>query len=147
MALISEAKRQANRRNAQRSTGPRTAEGKQAVRFNAVKHGLTALTSVLPQEDGEEFAALVANLEARFAPQDEAERDVVRDLADAIWRKRRGGRFEALVLQALIAKEEADELTSEDVTIFRRCCSRSAATKASSTAPGTGRSPVCACCA
>lgn len=114
MALISEAKRQANRRNAQRSTGPRTAEGRQAVRLNAVKHGLTAATSVLPQEDGAEFAALLADLEARFAPRDEAERDAVRELAQSTWRKRRGGKVEAVVLQALIAKEEAGELTADD---------------------------------
>ena len=43
----------ANRRNAQRSTGPKTDEGKARVRRNAFKHGMTALTimPVLPQED------------------------------------------------------------------------------------------------
>src|SRR5947208_3643749 len=38
--IVSEARLAANRRNAQRSTGPRTEEGKQKSRANALKHGL-----------------------------------------------------------------------------------------------------------
>jgi hypothetical protein len=48
----------ANRANAQESTGPRSAEGKAASRFNALKHGLDARSIVLPGEDPEEYAAL-----------------------------------------------------------------------------------------
>jgi hypothetical protein len=44
-----------NRRNAARSTGPRTPEGKSRSRLNALKHGLTARTLVLPGEDPEAF--------------------------------------------------------------------------------------------
>jgi len=50
---------EANQRNAQKSTGPRTAEGKDRSRFNAVKHGMTARNDVLPGEDSEAFAARV----------------------------------------------------------------------------------------
>ena len=39
-----------NRRNAQQSTGPRSATSKQKVKFNALKHGLRAKTLVLPGE-------------------------------------------------------------------------------------------------
>ena len=39
---------EANRRNAQKSTGPRTAEGKARSRFNAVKHGMSAATPSSP---------------------------------------------------------------------------------------------------
>ena len=48
---------EANRRNAQKSTGPKTDEGKDRVRRNAVKHGMTARTimPVLPQEDPKEL--------------------------------------------------------------------------------------------
>ena len=44
---------EANRRNAQKSTGPKTERGKARAKLNAIKHGLTARTimSVLPQED------------------------------------------------------------------------------------------------
>jgi hypothetical protein len=53
--MISQAKIDANRRNAAKSTGPRTAEGKAKVRFNAVTHGLTAATVVLPHEDQQPY--------------------------------------------------------------------------------------------
>ena len=45
----------ANRRNAARSTGPRTAQGKARSRFNAITHGLTAFTVVLPGEDQDAY--------------------------------------------------------------------------------------------
>ena len=48
----------ANRRNAAKSTGPKTAEGKQVTRLNALKHGLQAEHVVIPGEDPEEFEAL-----------------------------------------------------------------------------------------
>jgi len=40
-----------NRANAQNSTGPRTEPGKQRSSLNALGHGLTAQTAVLPSED------------------------------------------------------------------------------------------------
>ena len=59
--MASEKQIAANRRNAGRSTGPKTADGKGRVRLNALKHGLTAATVVLP---GEDAAALEARVEA-----------------------------------------------------------------------------------
>ena len=53
--MISQRKIDANRRNAQKSTGPRTEEGKDQVKLNALKHGLTARTVVLPHEDEEAY--------------------------------------------------------------------------------------------
>ena len=44
-----------NRRNAARSTGPRTPEGKARSRFNAVKHGCRARLPILPGEDPEAY--------------------------------------------------------------------------------------------
>jgi hypothetical protein len=49
--IVSEARIAANRRNARRSTGPKTAEGKEKSRANALKHGLCA--SVIVQEDAQ----------------------------------------------------------------------------------------------
>ena len=45
----------ANRRNAQKSTGPRTPQGRAASRLNALKHGLTACHLVLPTESQQDF--------------------------------------------------------------------------------------------
>ena len=51
---------QANRQNAQRSTGPRSAEGKAASRFNALKTGIDAKAQVIPGEDPDQLEDLVA---------------------------------------------------------------------------------------
>ena len=53
----------ANKRNAQKSTGPKTPEGRAAVRLNGVKHGLNAETLVLPGEANSDFDNLLASFE------------------------------------------------------------------------------------
>src|SRR5690606_36941793 len=83
MGIVSEARRAANRANAQKSTGPKTAAGKQAVRLNAVKHGLCAASTVLKDEDAAAFDRLHADYARRFAPRDEGERAEVRQMAEA----------------------------------------------------------------
>jgi len=49
----------ANRGNALRSTGPRTLEGRKASAMNALKHGMTSRTVLLPDEDPGEFERFV----------------------------------------------------------------------------------------
>ena len=49
--MMSDRKAAANRQNALKSTGPKTPEGKAAVRHNALKHGLLAEQELLPDED------------------------------------------------------------------------------------------------
>ncbi len=65
--ICSEAKLAANRRNAQRSTGPRTAEGKAISRANALKHGLCA--SVLVPESAELVQQRAAEFFHSLKPQ------------------------------------------------------------------------------
>ena len=64
---------EANRRNALLSTGPKTLEGKAAVRLNALRHGLRAHTVVLPGENPEQFHQLCEDLEAEWQPQSRTE--------------------------------------------------------------------------
>ena len=107
----------ANRQNAQKSTGPKTPEGRAAVKLNSVKHGLTASTLVLPGEDAADFESLFDSLEAEHAPATPTETMMVRQMAMASWRLRRLYEVEAgyytLRLEDLAedAKEDYKKIT------------------------------------
>src|SRR5439155_21716527 len=58
----------ANRRNAKKSTGPITPEGRAAVRLNSVKHGLTAGSVLVFGESDADFEALLDAMEAEHQP-------------------------------------------------------------------------------
>src|ERR1039457_566639 len=59
----------ANRANAQKSTGPRSVEGKSASRFNALKHGIDAASIVIPGEDPADYDSLAAAYHRAFRPE------------------------------------------------------------------------------
>ncbi len=77
---------EANRRNAQRSTGPKTPEGKAKVRFNALVHGRRAESAVLPGENQNAFNQLLADLTSNWKPQDEMEKILVEQIAVNQWK-------------------------------------------------------------
>jgi hypothetical protein len=79
----------ANRLNAQKSTGPKTPEGRAAVRLNGVKHGLTAETIVLKGESQADFTNMLDSFEAEHDPVTPTEEALVVQLALANWRLRR----------------------------------------------------------
>jgi hypothetical protein len=76
----------ANRRNARKSTGPITEEGKQRSRCNAVRHGLTAETVIGALEDAEDYKAFEAAIIADYNVQSAVERELVLRLASLLWR-------------------------------------------------------------
>jgi hypothetical protein len=78
--------RAANRANAQKSTGPKTPEGKAAVRLNALKHGLTAETAVIPGEEDGDFNQLCATFLDHFQPDGPLETALVHQIVMAQWR-------------------------------------------------------------
>ena len=80
---------EANRRNARKSTGPVTEEGKQVSRCNAVRHGLTAETVIGGLEDAEDYKAFEAAIIADYDAQSAVERELVLRLASVLWRLRR----------------------------------------------------------
>jgi hypothetical protein len=84
--MASEKQIAANRRNALKSTGPKTPEGKAVVRLNALRHGLRARTVVLPGEKAEDFHQLCAGLEAEWQPQSCTEQLLVEQMAVAQWK-------------------------------------------------------------
>lgn len=85
----------ANRRNAQRSTGPITQEGKKKSRRNAVRHGLTAETVIDELEDAEDYAAFEMAITADYDAHSAAERELVLRLASVLWRLRRATAIES----------------------------------------------------
>jgi hypothetical protein len=93
--MASDKQIRANRRNAQRNTGPKTPEGKDAVRLNATKHGLRSQEVLLPGEDGEALKELDENLRAELQPVGEMENLLVDGIVAAHWRLRRLRRVEA----------------------------------------------------
>ena len=95
----------ANRNNAKKSTGPRTAEGKNRVAKNALKHGLLARDTVLPGEDPADFDSQLSALEADIHPANSLEFELVRQIADAQWRMRRLTRLETGFLAAAVAEK------------------------------------------
>jgi hypothetical protein len=90
---------EANRRNALKSTGPRTAEGKIRSRRNAVRHGLTAETVIVGLEDVEDYKAFEASVTADYEPQTTVERELVLRLASLLWRLRRTTAIETGLLK------------------------------------------------
>jgi hypothetical protein len=80
---------EANRRNACKSTGPTTEEGKQRSRCNAIRHGLTAETVIGALEDAEDYKAFEAAIIADYDVQPAVERELVLRLASLLWRLRR----------------------------------------------------------
>ena len=85
---------EANRRNALRSTGPKTEAGKQVSRCNAVRHGLTAETVISALEDAEDYKAFEAAITADYDAQSAVERELVLRLASVLWRLRRATTME-----------------------------------------------------
>ena len=85
----------ANRRNAQLSTGPVTEEGKKRSRQNAIRHGLTAETVIDALEDAEDYAAFEIAITADYDAQSAVERELVLRLASLLWRLRRATAIES----------------------------------------------------
>jgi hypothetical protein len=85
----------ANRRNAQFSSGPVTEEGKRRSRQNAVRHGLTAETVIDALEDAEDYAAFEMAVTADYDAQSAVERELVLRLASLLWRLRRATAIES----------------------------------------------------
>jgi hypothetical protein len=85
---------EANRRNALKSTGPRTDAGKQVTRRNALRHGLTAETVIGALEDAEDYKAFEAAITADYDAQSAVERELVLRLASVLWRLRRATTME-----------------------------------------------------
>src|SRR5580698_3284293 len=84
-----------NRANAQHSTGPRTDSGKQRSSLNALRHGLTAASAVLPSEDRAAYDAHRRSFFDEYRPATPTETQLTQELADTAWRLNRIPALEA----------------------------------------------------
>jgi hypothetical protein len=97
--MASQKQIEANRRNARRSTGPTSAVGKAVAKFNALKHGMTADTAVLPYEDPHSYAELRESLIGHYNPVGPAEAMLVEVVVNSYWRLLRARRVETSALR------------------------------------------------
>ncbi len=103
---ISDRRIEANRRNAQLSTGPRTPAGKARVAQNRITHALTAATHIiLPGEDAAAYHCLLTTLIDEHAPVTETEAHQVELLAHGQWRLRRAARLETEAFEDSLSPE------------------------------------------
>src|SRR3954470_13083339 len=90
---------EANRRNAQKSTGPSSEAGKQRASRNAVRHGLTAETVIEPLEDPDDYKAFEHAVAAGYGAESAVERELILRIASLLWRLRRATSVETGLLQ------------------------------------------------
>ncbi len=96
--MTSEKQIDANRRNAQKSSGPKSDEGKALSKMNATTHGLTAETVVIKDEDPKAFEMLRDDLIREFFPETTLEFQLVDRAAGLLWRLRRVPQIEASLM-------------------------------------------------
>ena len=114
-AAVSEAQLAANRANAQKSTGPKTPEGKAHVHLNALKTGLTGRTVCLPTDDAVLYQELIAKYSRFYRPVGPEEQGLVQSIVDIRWRL---DRIPGL-LMALLNKGRI-ELSQDDPDFVKR---------------------------
>ena len=90
---------ESNRRNAEKSTGPKTPDGKRRASQNAVRHGLTAETVIAPLEDPADYRGFELSVTAAYDAETAVERELVLRLASLLWRLRRATSVETGLLQ------------------------------------------------
>ncbi len=112
----SEAQIQANQRNAQRSTGPKTPEGKEQSRRNSLKHGLTGAGVVLPESDAAEVNRKAAAYARELNASDEVEVNLARRAALNAVRMDRAADQQTAALSERIRQIEAEFVAPEGVS-------------------------------
>ena len=126
--MTSERQKAANRANALHATGPNTLEGKAAVRFNAVRHGLLTQDVVLPGEDADAFEELWNKVRADRSPMGPIEEFLVDRIVNAMWRLQRLARAETALFYSRVHALKANRLEiavrSYEETLMDRLQSR-----------------------
>jgi hypothetical protein len=104
--MTTELQIEANRRNALQSTGPKTENGIEVARFNALRHGLRSLQTVVPGEALEEWEAHRAAIVIDLKHEGPVELALAEQIAAKLWRLGRVVRYEADLITIGQSKDE-----------------------------------------
>ncbi|MEK6676686.1 MAG: hypothetical protein AABZ47_13670 [Planctomycetota bacterium] len=117
--LMTDRQRSANRKNARRSTGPKTQSGKRRSSRNALRHGLLAKAVVLQSSNSQEtradFDALIKDFIHELRPQNVLEETLVERIATCYWRLRRAQRFEVGSIRDLVESPDENSVDLESL--------------------------------
>src|SRR6266481_9856437 len=102
-----------NRENAQKSTGSRTEAGKQRSSLNALRHGLTGQTVVLPSDDLIAYQRHCKGFHDQYQPKNPTEVQLTQTVADLSWRLNRATAIETNML-ALGITEQSHRVDTEN---------------------------------
>ena len=111
--MTSERQKTANQANALRSTGPKTPEGKAAVRLNAFRHGLLARDVVLPDEDFDAFEDLRNRVRADLSPVGPIEELLADRVVNIMWRLGRSARAETALFDWRVRQLQVSQLADQ----------------------------------
>src|SRR4030042_480709 len=117
--MTTESKILANRLNALKSTGPRTAEGKTVVSQNAVKHGLTAEQDVITSENEADFNLYRRQLLDELSPVSPMYYILAERIVTLSWRLKRAGRFQNQAIDCLNSDQTNDPFKKLSRSLFR----------------------------
>lgn len=107
----------ANRKNAQKSTGPKSLEGKALVSQNALKHGILSKELILPWEKTTDFESLELEINEYFRPLGAMEKLLVDRLTALTWRLKRIGQIET----GLYSRNRYETLVNEATQHLQNC--------------------------
>ena len=108
----------ANRRNAQKSTGPRTTQGRAAVSQNAVKHGLSARQAVINSESQADFELHRDRILDELTPASPMESMLAERIVSLSWRLKRTGRIQNQTIDAFSARNTSSPLARLTQSLF-----------------------------
>jgi len=108
----------ANLRNAQKSTGPRSRQGKDAVSQNAVKHGLLTRQDVISSESQADFDLYRELMLGELTPASPMESMLAERIVSLSWRLKRAARIQNQAIDALNAHNTSSPLTKLTQSLF-----------------------------
>ncbi len=112
LKMTTEAQILANRRNAKKSTGPRTSKGKTAISQNAIKHGLLARQTIISLENQADFDLYRDRMLSELAPAGSMESMLAERIVSLSWRLKRAGRIQAQTIDALNTVDTSNPLAN-----------------------------------